>query len=172
LKLINDKGRIFGIINPIDILAVIIVAAVCVFLAWFLLDNENKGFDRYVYYTIEVVRVDEAFDLYDTINVGDELRCNIFLVDIGTVYSVRFEPHRELVFIREEDNPRFEEREIPNLEKMFLTVKSPAFDNGRALEIMSLGYEVRMGGGMNFRGKGYQGNGFIVELRQVMMDNG
>jgi len=40
MKLVNEKGKLFGIINPVDLLALIVVIVVIVGIAWQLFGNK------------------------------------------------------------------------------------------------------------------------------------
>jgi len=164
--LVNEKGKLFGIVNPIDILAVLGVIAVGAVLVWFLFGGGVRAdFDRYVFYTVEVRFADEEFGHMENINVGDQLRDTIFGVEIGEVYDIRIENHREWIFNRESE--RMEYVEMPGLVRVYVTIRSLGFDNGRALEIMSPGYEIRVGRQVHFRGRGYQAHGYVIDLWEV-----
>ena len=164
--MVNDKGKLFGVINPIDILAVLGVVAIGAFLAWFLIGGRQPEFDRYIYFTVEVLGVDADLAQFDNIQIGDEVRDTIFGVEIGTIANVERDYHTQWVFDRV--NEQMVQTTIPGYEKLYITIRSLGFDNGRSLEIMSPGYEMRVGRRVDFRGRGYQGHGFVVYLSEVM----
>lgn len=168
MKLVNEKGKLFGLVNPIDILAVLGVIAAGLVLAWFLVGGGSRAnFDRYIEFTVEVRSSHIAFEQRkESINVGDDVRDTIFGVEIGTVVEIRYRPHTEWVFNQNPNNPQMMEIYFPYYEILYVTIRSSGFDNGRALEIMSPGYEIRMGQEVHFRGMGYQARGFVVELRE------
>jgi len=164
--LINEKGKLFGIVNPIDVVAVLGVIAAAAVLVWFFIGgNIRADFDRYIYYTVEVRFSDEELAHMENISIGDELRDTIFGVEIGTVVDVQHEPQTEWVLDR--INQRLVEVEMPGYVRLLVTIRSLGRDNGRALEIMSPGYEMRLGREVHFRGRGYQAYGFVVYMSEV-----
>ena len=167
MKLINDKGKLFGIVNPIDIVAVLCVIAVGVVLAWFLIGGGTaSGSDRYIFYTVEVRASSTELSRLHNAQQGDQLLDNIFGVPIGEVYAVSYVTRRE--WMADDVNKRMVESEMPGYYTLRVTIKSRGLFNGRTHEIMNPGYEIRVGQEVHFRGPGYQAYGFVVELRGVI----
>ena len=165
MKIINEKGKLFGLVNPIDIVAVFGVIAVVVALVWFLGGGEEiigRNFDRYVYYTVEVRLSDEELAHIDNIQEGHQLRDTIIGVEIGTVVDVAIEPHMEWLF--DSVNQRMVEYEMPGMVRILVTIRANGFYNGRALEIIAPNYEIRIGREVHFRGRGYQAYGFVISV--------
>jgi hypothetical protein len=165
----RKKTKLFGIINPIDLLAILLVLALAAFAVMFLLNTGRREYDRYVEFTVEVRRIDMDIDMYGLVQVGDSLRDTIFNVDMGTVVRVSEPiPHFEWIFNFCPDDPQFVKAEVPLYETIEVTIRSRGFMTERAIEIISPGFEVRMGRTVHFKGIGYQGHGIIVKLEYFL----
>lgn len=97
MKIVNEKGKLFGIINPVDLLALIVVIAVIVGIAWQLLGNKvTEVVSPNVEMTTEVVVAGAPPELCDEVTrqnlVGQQLVATNNFLD-ATITDVRFEDY-------------------------------------------------------------------------------
>jgi len=94
VRILNDKYRLFGIINPVDllILAVVVVLALVVADVVFGVDGYNASTTE----TMEMVIVMEGVRDFDdtSLKVGDEISRKLGGDIIGTLVDIRTEPSK------------------------------------------------------------------------------
>ena len=106
MSIIDNKGKLFGKINIIDLIAVVLILAVVALLGTKLLTNDSVGLSgpgQAVVYTVKVENVDE--DVYEFIqdNLPSQLMANGELQN-GYVTAVEATPV-ESASVNVQDNP-------------------------------------------------------------------
>ena len=94
MKIADEKGRLFGKINIIDLLVIIVIlAAVCFALFRYVLPKADKGEEQ----TCEMVLFchDAPRFTAEQVKVGDSVWDQSYDVDLGTVKSVEILPLME-----------------------------------------------------------------------------
>ncbi len=97
MRLVNEKGKLFGIINPVDLLAIIVVIAVVGGIAWQLLGNKvTEVVSPNVKMTTEVVVSGAPPDLCEEVErqnlVSQQLVATNTFLD-AYITDVRFEDY-------------------------------------------------------------------------------
>lgn len=124
--MIDKNGKLFGKINIIDLLIVLIVIAAVILVAVRGLGSggsgENAGENR--------VRItffsDMAYDFVgDNIAIGDPVSEHSFLTDLGTVTNVESEPAYDLVY--DETSGEFVRLEKPGYIRLSVTCETTGF---------------------------------------------
>lgn len=94
MKIMDEKGRLFGVLNIIDLLIVLFAAVVAAVVIMFLSANStiNKA-QTESKITIEVQAVEK--DLCDTIKVDKKIYDRIQNKSLGTLVDVRVKPAEE-----------------------------------------------------------------------------
>ncbi len=97
MKIINDKGKLFGIINPVDLVVVIIILSIVVgvgyrFLSSKLNAGENSALsgEKEVYVTLYAQQ--QMPEVADAINKGDKLIANNQYTSAEVVEIISNEP--------------------------------------------------------------------------------
>lgn len=124
--MIDKNGKLFGKINIIDLLIVLIVIAAAAFVALRVLGGGESGESagenrvRITFYT------DWAYDFVaDSISIGDPVSEHSFLTDLGTVTSFESEPAYELVY--DEVRGEFIKQEKPGYSFLTVTCETTGF---------------------------------------------
>ena len=100
MKLVDEKGKLFGILNIIDLLVILLLIVAVALIGWKVLkkDEASNASRTILTYTVEVKGVDQ--EVYEGIQayvpgesgVGDQLMANGEMVD-AYVTSVTAAPH-------------------------------------------------------------------------------
>lgn len=100
MKLVDEKGKLFGILNIIDLLVILLLIVAVALIGWKVLkkDGASNANRTILTYTVEVKGVDQ--EVYEGIKayvpgesgIGDQLMANGSMVD-AYVTSVTAAPH-------------------------------------------------------------------------------
>ena len=100
MKLVDEKGKLFGILNIIDLLVILLLIVAVALIGWKVLkkDGASNANRTMLTYTVEVKGVDQ--EVYEGIKayvpgesgIGDQLMANGSMVD-AYVTSVTAAPH-------------------------------------------------------------------------------
>lgn len=160
MSLIDEKGRLFGKINIIDLLIVLLIAAVGTG-AYVMFSGGN---DRQVLqsskvvYDFEITNVNQ--DFVDAINSGDPIRNSVRGNDLGTVVS---KSARKATMLNEDlVNGRYVIAEVPNAYDVVITIEANA--NITPANVIISGEEVKVGKKIYIKGKGYANQGFVMKM--------
>lgn len=126
--IIDEKGKIFGKINIIDLLAVLIivvsVAAVCFKFGFSAHKNVGSAGDEITYVMkVKAIRDTSA----DALNIGDSLTEKTTKKKIGKIIDKRVEPAKEVV--NKADGTLTREVEVPGRYDVYITVKGSGTAN-------------------------------------------
>jgi hypothetical protein len=151
MALIDRKGRLFGKINIVDLLIVLLTIAIVggVYFVFF------GGADK------QVTNVNT--DFVDAINIGDPIRDSIRGNELGTLTSKASRPATML----NEDlaNGRYVIADVPNSYDVVITIEAKA--KITPANIIVGGAEVKVGKKFFIKGKGYANQGFVTKMTLV-----
>lgn len=92
---IDDKGKMFGKVNLLDVLILLILIAAVLFGGWYFLRNKGgDGSKLSVSYTVEVTQKEEAY--FDHIVEGESVVDGKTKQAMGTIVSFEKKPARVL----------------------------------------------------------------------------
>ena len=155
--IIDEKGKIFGKINIIDLLAVLIivvsVAAVCFKFGFSAHKNVGSAGDE-----IKAIRDISA----DALNIGDSLTEKTTKKKIGKIIDKRVEPAKEVV--NKADGTLTGEVEIPERYDVYITVKGSgtANDTGYFLDGT---YQIGVFSSVVFSSRYIETTGTVTEIK-------
>ena len=100
MKIIDEKGRLFGVLNIIDLCIILFAAVVAAVVIMFLSNNSTiNNATKNHRITIEVLAVEK--DLCDAIEVNKRVYDRVQNKPLGTLVDVRIEPAVEYNISRE-----------------------------------------------------------------------
>ncbi|TCK93463.1 uncharacterized protein DUF4330 [Natranaerovirga hydrolytica] len=141
MKLIDEKGKILGIVNIIDITVILLIIA-----AGFVLINSdfiretataNKEEEKDVYITYFVNNIREVS--VNAINEGDTVYQQDSQDVLGEIVKTEVE-NNTIMTTDEEGNVRY--AEVPDRYNMYITIKSKAEFKGKDIEINNTTYKI------------------------------
>lgn len=159
------NGKLFGLVNIIDLLAIVVVAvAVWLVLPSFVGSANSdimvaRGTPKTVYFTLELPQT--SMEFFDKVEIGDQINDNIRGYYYGVVEDVRYEPAKKVM--ADIENGTYKYEEVPDKIDVYLTVKANGTESD--MEITAEGQPIKFGGTLTVKGKGYVGAGYVVELR-------
>lgn len=156
----KSKGRLFGIFNVIDIIIILVVAAIIgggIYAYERYQDNLNSNIHK-VEYQVEIKGVNEKF--VQAINNGDFIRESVKGNNLGRVSGKSYVPATNINsdFI----NGKYVVADVPG--KLDLVMKLTADAKVTSRSVTVGGLEIRIGQKIYAKGKGYAGEGFIINV--------
>lgn len=158
------NGKLFGFVNVIDLLAMIIV----VLAVWLILPSfvgsansdimVSGGTPKTVYFTIELPQTNMEF--FEKVEIGDQINDNIRGYYYGIVEDIYYEPAKKVM--EDIENGSYHYEEVPDKIDVYLTVKASGTESD--MEITAEGQPIKFGGTLTVKGKGYVGAGYVVDL--------
>lgn len=122
---IDKEGKLFGKINILDIVLLILFAAAVIFAAKALLprffSNESSAADTEAVYTIEVTK--ETEDYFENIKPGDKVFGENTDDEIGTVVSCTASP--AVYIVEDKENAEYREVTVEGRYDGLVKIKSP-----------------------------------------------
>jgi hypothetical protein len=163
MALIDRKGRLFGKINIVDLLIVLLTIAIVggVYFVFFGGADKQVVESTKVIYDFEITNVNT--DFVDAINIGDPIRDSIRGNELGTLTSKASRPATML----NEDlaNGRYVIADVPNSYDVVITIEAKA--KITPANIIVGGAEVKVGKKFFIKGKGYANQGFVTKMTLV-----
>ncbi len=161
MAIIDNKGKLFGKVNVIDLAIVLIIILVAgvgytmFFAGGKNVDNTNK----IVEYDIEITLKTKEYA--DVIKVGDSIRDSVKGNYLGKVVDVQVLPATKVT--EDLENGKFIQAEVPNRYDIVLSLEA----NGTVTSsnITAEGSEIAVGKRMYIKGKGYASEGYILAIR-------
>lgn len=156
----NNKGKLFGIFNILDIVILIIIVSIIAAGVYFYgqyKDNQAANLQT-VEYDVEIKGVDEKF--IAAINDGDFIRESVKGNNLGRVAGLSYTKATNINsdFI----NGKYVTTEVPGKLDMVLKLTADASVTSRSVTVGGL--EIRIGQKIYVKGKGYAGEGFILNV--------
>ena len=163
MALIDGKGRLFGKINIVDLLIVLILISIAggVYLVFFGASDKQVVETSKVVYDFEITNVN--MDFIDAITPGDPIRDSTRGNELGTVVS---KTSRNATMLNEDlINGRYVIADVPNAYDVVITIEAKA--NITPANIIVGGAEVKVGKKFFIKGKGYANQGFVTKMTLV-----
>lgn len=151
MKMTNKKGKLFGIINIVDLLIILGVVLV-IFIGYLFLNNKVDDSTEQVsqIITMEITRKRESF--CQNIKIGEEAIEVVNNVPIGRIKSVSYKPCEETV--------------VSQIDGTVKKVKVPErFDAKVVVEVTSA-EKLQVGKLLSLRTKSFVGNGYIISVSE------
>ena len=159
MKIVNEKGKLFGIINLIDLLIVLMLVGVVIAGFFAVSSGTFSGGERTdVYFTVEFLGVEDWFG--EKIEPGDRVSDSVRGFYLGEVVDKEILPREINAWNAVEE--RIQRVEVPGEFTVLMTVKA----NGTVSdsEILAEGQPIKVGKEMFIKGKGYAHEGYIVSI--------
>jgi len=156
----NGKGRLFGRINIVDLLIVLILVSIAAGAYMFFFGGSDKQVleTSKVVYDFEITNVNK--DFVDAITPGDPIRDSTRGNELGTVVS---KTSRNATMLNEDlINGRYVIAEVPDAYDVVITIE--ANGNITPANIIVGGAEVKVGKKFFIKGKGYANQGFVTKI--------
>jgi hypothetical protein len=160
MALMDGKGRLFGKINIVDLLIVLLVISLVtgVYLVFFGGSDKQVVESSKVVYDFEITNVNK--DFVDAINAGDPIRDSVRGNELGTVVS---KASKKATMLNEDlENGRYIIAEVPNAYDVVITIEAQA--NITPANVIVGGAEVKVGKKFFIKGKGYANQGFVTKM--------
>lgn len=163
MGLIDSKGRLFGKINIVDLLIVLLIISIAggIYLVFFGGSDKQVVETRKVVYDFEITNVNMEF--IDAITPGDPIRDSTRGNELGTVVS---KTSRNATMLNEDIiNGRYVIADVPDAYDVVITIEAKA--NITPANIIVGGAEVKVGKKFFIKGKGYANQGFVTKMTLV-----
>lgn len=153
MKLIDEKGRLFGVLNIIDILIVLCVVILCSVVFTFFsasLNNQTKVSDEYKI-TLEIKRIKK--DLATAPVAGEKVFDKVLNKAVGEILESRYTPYKEYVTSTLDGTSKISS--LDGYCDLYIDIIVPASD------------EFYVGKLLSMTSKSFAGAGFIVDLEML-----
>ncbi|HYE83294.1 MAG TPA: DUF4330 domain-containing protein [Clostridia bacterium] len=163
MALTDGKGRLFGKLNIVDLLIVLLIISIAggVYFAFFGGSDKQVLETSKIIYDFEITNVNK--DFVDAINPGDPIRDNIRGSELGTVTG---KTSRSATMLNEDlINGRYVIADVPDMYDVVITIEANA--NITPANVIVGGAEVKVGKKFSIKGKGYANQGFVTKLTLV-----
>ena len=168
MKILDEKGKLFGKLNLIDLIVVLVIIAVVVAVGWKLggsaVTEAIGSTGTPIRYEVLCARVDPDTSEFAESHVGGQLMSNGDMVD-GTIVSCVVEPYTE-VLVDSEGNPQMVEN--PAYRNLRFTIEVNAVDAANAYSIGS--QELRVGKSHIVKTTELEVNGTITSMEVLNAD--
>lgn len=163
MKLIDKKGKLFGLINAIDlciIVVIVVIIAGAVYKFKFMDKTSNTAAMQNVTYTVKIEKIRNY--VFDNVEVGDELFDKTSGNDIGKIVKVDSEQATENIQL---NNGTYIKGNVENRINVILTVEAPAVKNNSGT-FVNRTYELLVGSQKKFMTKYFECDGYINSIEQ------
>jgi len=160
MALIDGKGRLFGKVNIIDLLIVLLIISIVggAYRVFFGGRSKQVVETSKVTYDFEITNVNMEF--VDAINPGDPIRDSVRGNEIGTVVS---KTSRNATMLNEDlINGKYVIADVPDMYDVIITIEGQA--NITPANIIIGGAEIKVGKKFSIKGKGYANQGFVTKI--------
>lgn len=152
MKLVDEKGRLFGVFNIVDLCIVVFVVAVA-FVAYTFLNNivTNTAPEKNLRITMELKNVEK--ELCDAIEVDKTVFDRVGNQEFGMLTDVRIKPAVEVVISKLDGSVN--EIEVPNRYNVELDME------------LTTDEEVYVGKDISIATKDFTGAGYVINLEKL-----
>lgn len=158
MSIIDKKGRLFGKINIIDLLVLIIVVGLIAFGAKRMGSGKvSQSATKEALVTYEIAEIRQL--AVDQIKVGDPLYHYDKGTYIGTIESVEVEPFRDII----DYNGRWVEADVPRKFVANVTVKANIEETDQYYLVG--GEQSRVGVQFRLKNKNFAGFGTVIDVK-------
>jgi hypothetical protein len=168
LKIIDDRGKLFGIINLIDLIVLILLLIVVMVGVGKLTGRTARHEPGSLPVNLEVLINEVRQQTVDAIEVGDLVWDATSSSVVGTISDKKVVPNRRPA---ETGEGGFVMAEVPERFDIYLELECDGHDTGSVLRIAS--YEVRIGTTLVLRTRDYAVAGIVLrkELDEQKISN-
>ncbi len=160
MKFLDKKGKLFGIINILDLSIILVIIALVFGTYWkfFKLDNTSVAQEMVpIKYDVQILGSRKF--LPDAIKEGDLLYDKLANGSIGKITKVSIEPAKQVILLLDGS---LEEKPIPNRVDVTLTVEAEGtIHSGYRV---NRSYEISVNSTRNFRTKYANADGKIIKI--------
>ncbi|MDD7762088.1 MAG: DUF4330 domain-containing protein [Firmicutes bacterium] len=138
MKIIDEKGRLFGLINLVDLLVILLVVFAIVFgIKRFVLKPDESAMMKDAKITFELAGVREAS--VDALNIGDLLYWADRFVELGKISEINKKPYEEAL----ELDGEWVNKPVPGKFTVNFTIDAKVKDDGTVYWLA--GEQIRLG---------------------------
>jgi hypothetical protein len=164
MKLVDEKGRLFGLINIIDLVVLVVILALVGFGAYKTIGFDNNGTPTEIgtatHKATIVFEVREVRDFtINSVSIGEVLKDYSKNTDYGTITNVEVKPAIRLI---ETEDGKIVEAVVPGKSTMLLFVDG--FANVSQTSILMAGRDVRIGYDFDIKGLKFKTRGTIIDI--------
>jgi hypothetical protein len=161
MQIINEKGKLFGLINVLDLVFLIVIALGLVIGYKYISGSAMAGYQSNVYFEVELKSVKQEFA--DKIQIGDEIKDSIKDYYLGKVSNKRVV--KEVSVNWDSNAQKFVESESPEDVTVYIEVLCNGTVNDEDGFIYAESQPVSVGKEMFIKGKGYAHAGYITLVK-------
>lgn len=155
MKITDDKGRLFGIINVVDLLIILLVVVIAVVGYKFLNNTVTEPAEqRTQLVTMEITNKRESF--CKNIKIGDEAIEKVNNVPFGIVKAVSYKPAEETVASKVDGT--INKVSIPERFDATVVLEVPVTANVQVGKLLSL------------KAKNFTGSGYVLAVEDVVAE--
>lgn len=161
MKLKDERGRFFGLLNIIDIIILLILILGIALASILFFKNSKTGpgvTNRPISYTVEFQHLKE--EVVANVNEDDKVFNSTTGAYLGVVKKVEITEQKAVV--PNESAGVYEEHIIPDESTLYLTIEGNGYDND--INVVIEGQIIKIGKPLNVKGKGYGLPGYIVGI--------
>ncbi len=148
MKILDDRGRLFGLVNVIDLLVLLLVVAAAYTLFTRFVADDMRYDPGAVPVTITTHVSEVRQPTVDAMKVGDTVYDHVTGQVIGEIVQKEVEPYREPV---DAGDGRLILAEVPERYNINVVLEGYGHDLGRTIRVAS--YEVRVGSSLTLQGR-------------------
>ena len=150
MKITNDKGKLFGIINVIDLL-IILLAVLIVFVGYKFLSSKvtEPSEQKKQLITVEIIKKRESF--CKNIKVGDAATEVVNNAPLGIVKDVSYKPCEEYV--------------VSQVDGKVKKVNVPERFDAKVVIEISADEDIQVGKLLSLRTKSFVGSGYVLSVK-------
>lgn len=168
MKILDQKGKLFGKINLIDLIVVLVLVAVVAAVGWKLagpsVTDALSSNGTTIRYEVLCTKVDPDACEFAATQIGGQLMSSGDLMD-GYITDCVVEPHKEVV-LDADGNPQ--QVEDPSVRDLRFTIETKVSEAGNAYSVGS--QELRVGKTHIVKTMDLEFNGYITSMEKVTAD--
>lgn len=150
MRILDNRGRLFGLVNVIDLLVVLLILAAAYTLFTRFVADDMRYEPGAVPVTITAHVSEVRQPTVDAVKVGDIVHDHNTGQVIGEIVEKEVEPYQEPV---ETGDGRMVLADVPGLYNINVVVQGYGHDLGRGIRVAS--YEARVGSSMTLQGRDF-----------------
>ena len=168
MKILDEKGKLFGKLNLIDLIVVLVIVAVVAAVAWKLggstVTEAINSHGTTIRYEVVCSHVDPDTSEFAASHIGGQLMSNGEMID-GTIVDCVVEPYTELLVDSEGNVHQVED---PTARNLRFTIETQVVEAGNAYSVGS--QELRVGKSHIVKTTELEVNGTITSMEVVSAD--
>ncbi len=164
MKIINEKGKLFGIINIVDLIVLVVIVLLIIGGTKLFrspeieVEEDVKGEQKEALITLEVENAEKF--IVDGLVVGDNLYNDEKETEFGKIIDKKTENQKEKI---KDSDGNWVYRDIPDSYKVIFTIEAKAEDTPKAIRVGDSA--VRVGGELVLKNKKVRMAARVVEVK-------